>query len=383
MSIRRYLRGLGVALAIAAALSLWDGHTKVSLMVAAAAGVLLLRAPAPMRSTPSSARLRAAELVERTENDPLAPFALRSDKAYVFSTDGQAAIGYRARLGVAVAGGDPVGDPASYADAIDAFRTLARRNGWRVAVLGASERCLPLWREIGLRAIPIGRDVVIDVDEFDLDGRKFRNLRQAIQRTHNAGVTTEMVSERALPREVRDELRGIIVESRGDPTGRGFSMVLDHLLLGSYDNTYLAIARDEAGRAVAFQRYALAGYGHDVSLDTPWRIDHAPNGVDERLTYDTIVWARAQGARRLSLAFGAFPELFALEKRNIAHTALYLGVHQLDRYIKLETLYRYLKKFNAFGPQRYVALHPTQVVSVAMAMLSLEFGLTFGRGSED
>jgi lysylphosphatidylglycerol synthetase-like protein (DUF2156 family) len=383
MSVRRYLRGLGVALVIAAALSLWGGHARVSIMAIAAAGVLLLRAPAPMRTTPSSARLRAAELVEVTENDPLAPFALRSDKAYVFSPDNRAAIGYRMRLGVAVVGGDPVGDAAAFTDVVEVFCALARRNGWRIAVLGVSERCLPLWRAVGLRPISIGRDVVLDVEKFNLEGRKYRNLRQAIQRTYNAGITTEIMSERALPRSVRDELRGIIVESRGDPTGRGFSMVLDHLLMGSYENTYLAIARDQSGRAVAFQRYALAGYRRDVSLDTPWRIVDAPNGVDERLTYDTLIWAREQGAVRMSLAFGAFPELFALEHRDLFHKALYKGVHQLDRYIKLETLYRYLKKFHAFGPQRYVALHPTQVVSAAMAMLSLEFGISFGRSIED
>jgi hypothetical protein len=30
-----------------------------------------------------------------------------------------------------------------------------------------------------------------------------------------------------------------------------------------------------------------------------------------------------------------------------------------------------------------VALHPTQVVSAAMTMLSLEFGIGFGRGSDE
>lgn len=383
MSVRRYLRGLGVVLFIAAALSLWDGRTKISLMAAAAAGVLLLRAPASMRPTPSSARLAAAELVEQTEGDPLAPFALRSDKAYVFSPDGRAAIGYRARLGVAVVGGDPIGAPDAFDDAIAEFTELCRRNGWRLAVLGASEKCLPLWRPYGLRPISIGRDVVLDVATFSLDGRRFRNLRQAIQRTHNSGVSTEMVSERALTRQVRDELRAIINESRGDPTGRGFSMVLDHLLLGSYENTYLAIARDATGRAVAFQRYAVAGYGRDLSLDTPWRVQDPPNGVDERLTYDTLLWARDNGVLRMSLAFGAFPELFADPHRSAARKVLFRAVHQLDRYIKLETLYRYLRKYHAFGPQRYVALHPTQIISAAMAMLSLEFGLTFGRGGED
>ena len=35
-------------------------------------------------------------LVDRTTRDPLAPFAMCSDKSYVFSADGTAALAYRA-----------------------------------------------------------------------------------------------------------------------------------------------------------------------------------------------------------------------------------------------------------------------------------------------
>ena len=46
-----------------------------------------------------------------------------------------------------------------------------------------------------MRAIPFGRDVVIDAADFHLTGRARRNLRQAVQRTHNAGITTEVIGE--------------------------------------------------------------------------------------------------------------------------------------------------------------------------------------------
>ena len=51
----------------------------------------------------------------------------------------------------------------------------------------------------------------------------------------------------------------------------------------------------------------------------------------------------------------------------------YFGVRRLDRFIKVESLYRYLRKFHSFGPQRYVALRPVEVVGAAVAMLLLEF----------
>jgi lysylphosphatidylglycerol synthetase-like protein (DUF2156 family) len=45
----------------------------------------------------------------------------------------------------------------------------------------------------------------------------------------------------------------------------------------------------------------------------------------------------------------------------------------LDPFIHLESLYRYLRKFNALGPRRFVLLRPRDVIWVLAAILSLEF----------
>ena len=60
--------------------------------------------------------------------------------------------------------------------------------------------CGPTTKVLGqsLHPVPIGQDVVIDVSSFEMVGRKFRNLRQAVQRTHNCGITTEIVGEQEL-----------------------------------------------------------------------------------------------------------------------------------------------------------------------------------------
>src|SRR4051794_12123568 len=119
-------------------------------------------------------------LVDRSAGDTLAPFALRTDKTYVFTPDRSAAVAYRVRFGTAIASGDPVGDPDRREEAVEAFLALAETNGWRTAVLGSGDRMVEVWRGHGMRALPIGRDVVVDVAGFNLEGRLFRNLRQAV-----------------------------------------------------------------------------------------------------------------------------------------------------------------------------------------------------------
>lgn len=348
-------------------------------------GNLLLIAAAVVLMWPTAARPNPADLprifklVNATTGDPLAPFAMQASKCYYFSADGSAAIAYRTRLGFAVVSGDPIGDETRFDSLVADFAAMCHMRGWRIVVLGCSERRLGLWSNpafVGrkLAAVPIGRDVVIDVADFAMVGRKYRNLRQAVQRTKNFGVTTEVVDEQALDDDLLAELTDVIVASpKGSRTERGFSMSLDGTLEGRYPGVMLIIARDATGRVQGFHRYATAGGGTEVTLDVPWRRRGAPNGIDERLSVDMVAYARDQGAQRLSLAFAAFPEIFTDKQRNFARSLIYLAVHLGDPLIALESLYRYLRKFHALGDRRYVMATLTQVVPLLIVLLTLEF----------
>lgn len=325
------------------------------------------------RSTDEAALQRVRHLVATGGGDPLAPFALRPDKQYVFSPDGEAAVGYRVRLRTAVASGDPVGAPEAWPAAIEQFVIAARKHKLRTAVLGAGEAARPLWAGYRLSSVPIGRDVVLHREQFSVSGRRFRNLRQAIQRTHNNGVTVEFSREGELTASVERELRALM--SRAHRVNeRGFSMILGHLFDGREPDAVIAIARCADGRIGGAHRYLWAGK-QDLSLDLPIRAAGAPNGIDERLVAETVAWGEEHGVERISLAFAPFPDLFEDRTRfGAAGSLLYWITHLIDPMISVERLYRYLRKFHAFDQQRFVMLRWRQVVIVAIALLLLEFG---------
>ena len=346
-------------------------------LIIVSAGTLLMW---PTSAQPNSADLhRIWALVDMTKGDPLAPFAMQDMKCYHFNADGTAAIAYRTRMGYAVVAGDPVGDETRFAELVADFAAMCHGRGWRLVVLGCSRQRLDLWADAAalgqsLRAVQIGRDVVIDVATFDLVGRKYRNLRQAVQRTQNFGITTEVVSEQGLDGRLRAELTEVLQASpSGARTERGFSMCLDGALEGCYPGVLLIVARDKHGRVQGFHRYATAGHGTEVSLDVPWRRRGAPNGIDERLSVDMIAWARENGAERVSLAFAAFPEIFNDRHRGKIASLIYTAIHLGDALIALESLYRYLRKFHALGDRRYVMASLTQVLPLLIVLLSLEF----------
>lgn len=204
-------------------------------------------------------------------------------------------------------------------------------------------------------------------------GRRFRNLRQAVSRTNNAGLTTEVVSEAELSDQAKAELFEIAAQTHGRRTERGFSMILDHALAGRYPGMLIVLARDKCGVVQGFQRYAVAGHGTEITLDVPWRRAGAPNGIDERLSVAMVDYAREHGGTRVSLAFAAFPELFDEEDRRWLRRVLFNVIHLGDRLLALESLYRYLKKFHSLGERRYVALNFRILPIAVFVLLTLEF----------
>jgi len=147
-----------------------------------------------MRSAPHDARVEAADelavrglLLEYPSDDSLEYFATRWDRSAVFSQDQRAAISYRVISGVCLAAGDPIGDKASWPDAIERWRAHARRFGWVPAVLSTSELGAKAYQAVDLHPIALGDEAVINTRTFTLDGPAMRSVRHAVARPAREG----------------------------------------------------------------------------------------------------------------------------------------------------------------------------------------------------
>lgn len=351
----------------------------------AAVSVLAALALAPVAERTSasrSERQRVQRLVQRPEGNTLDPFALREDKRYVFSGDGRAAIAYRYVAGVGLSTGDPVGEPASVPDALGRFLERCDRHGWRPAFLGIRHDCLAPFEMAGLRSLYLGDEAVIDVDEFTLEGRAMRPVRQAVNRTKNFGITTDFVRERDLDPTLRRALVGIAERSRRGAPERGFAMALDGLLSGRDGDCLLAIARDAASAPIAFQRYVPCRAGAGLSLDAMRRDDVPPNGVNERMIADVVTWAGRRGVREVSLNFAAFRWLLREDADlNPVQSAEAWFMRRISPYFQLESLLAFDAKFRPrWVPRHLVFRTAGEIPAIGVAALSAESFLPFQRG---
>ncbi len=324
------------------------------------------------------------ELVGAWGADTLAPFVLRGDKSYFFDETESAFIAYKVVGGVAIVSGDPIGPPGRFADLIGSFLDFAHARGWRVAILGASEPALHLYRAHGLHALYHGDEAVVDVRRFSLDGRPIRKVRQSVHRLERAGYTAETRAPSSLSGTEREQLEELVRAWRGTQPERGFVMALDTLFRLDDEHALFVVGRAPDGTIAGFLHFALCRRGRALSLSSMPRLRTTPNGFNEWLVSVAIEWARDNGFERVSLNFAPFAALLAPEAelsrlQRLERRALL----QLKGHFQLDNLLLFNRKFFPTWQRRFVVYERRlDLPRVGIAALAAEAYLPFAKREE-
>ncbi|MFD8422437.1 phosphatidylglycerol lysyltransferase domain-containing protein [Streptomyces sp. NPDC059466] len=318
--------------------------------------------PAARLTEDDETRLRTL-LDKHGGRDSLGHFALRRDKAVVFSPSGKAAVTYRVVSGVMLASGDPIGDVEAWPGAIERFMDEAKAHSWTPAVMGCSETGGEVWtRETGLDALELGDEAVVDVADFSLAGRAMRNVRQMVKRIERAGYETRVRRIRDLSEGELDRIRHAAEAWRGTDTERGFSMALGRIGDPSDSDCLIATAHksDDVTGPYGDLKAVLhfVPWGTDgVSLDLMRRDRAADPGMNELLIVAALEASPRLGIQRISLNFAMFRSALARGEKIGAGPVLraWRGLLVfLSRWFQIESLYKFNAKFRPRWEPRFV-----------------------------
>ncbi len=348
-------------------------------VVALCAGVTILAAVALFlassrrgsRWTPGREVELRTLLARHGGRDSLGYFATRRDRASVFSHDGRAAVTYRVVAGVSLASSDPIGDPDSWARAIEAWRAEAREFGWLPAVIAASEAGARAYAASGMRVLVLGDEAILDPTRFDLRRTSLSPVRQAAKRATRAGVSVRIRRQHELDPDTLAELARAADRWRLGGPERGFSMALGRQEDAADREVLHVCAHGPGGDLVGLLSFVPWGRS-GVSLDIMRRAADAPNGVTELMVSELLGRAGQIGITRVSLNFCMFRSVFTdaerLGSRSLTRlNASVLGV--FDRLWQLERLYRATEKYGPDWSPRFLcyddAVSLPQVVAAA------------------
>ncbi|WP_051945106.1 phosphatidylglycerol lysyltransferase domain-containing protein [Streptacidiphilus rugosus] len=317
----------------------------------------LFRAPKGKEYLGAEDESRLRALLDRHgERDSLGYFALRRDKSVVFSTSCKAAVVYRVVGGVSLASGDPIGDVEAWPGAIEQWLEQAELHAWTPAVMGASEEGGTVYARHGLNALELGDEAIVEVDEFTLEGRAMRGVRQAHKRVGRAGYTVRARRHGEIPEDEMDALLSLADHWRDGETERGFSMALGRL--GDPDDGQCVMLECHDGEGELRALLSFVPWGREgLSLDLMRRDRESDNGLMEFMVIELIQQAEKLGVKRISLNFAMFRAVFERGGKLGAGPVLRLWREVLiffSRWWQIESLYRANAKYRPIWEPRYL-----------------------------
>jgi lysyl-tRNA synthetase, class II len=345
-------------------------------VIALGACAVLLHAllrPAQAATGHSTAEhVRAAQIVTRHGRDSLDPFALREEKSFFFSRGGLLA--YRTLRGTAVVSGDPIGPEGSGRGIVADFLAFADTKGWEVVITAASDRLLDEYRGLGLRTMCIGEEAVVHPAQFSLEGRPIRKVRQSVTRAERQGWALDVVEGLDPASVLAQELATVESAWRaGRDRLYGFAMSLGRLWGAPEDTTAVyALGRAPGGELCTFIRFARCA--DTLSLDVMRRSGGEPNGLNEALIARTLVWAREQGVREVSLNFAGFAHVIGANAQPTrGQRVLRWGLELVHDRFQLERLMAFNDKFHPQWRRRFLVYEAhTRLPLAALRVLQAE-----------
>ncbi|WP_242903353.1 bifunctional lysylphosphatidylglycerol synthetase/lysine--tRNA ligase LysX [Actinomadura terrae] len=309
----------------------------------------------PVLSPPEELAARAL-LAEYGDQDSLGYFALRRDKDIIVAPNGKAAIAYRVEGSVSLASGDPLGDPESWDQAIEAWLGECRAHAWIPGAVSVGERAAHIYKRHGFDALELGDEAIIDLTDFNLDGREMRQVRQAVRRVERAGYTVRIRRHSQIPGWEMAKLIRSADAWRGEETERGFSMALGRLGDPTDGRCVMVEAFDAEGELrglLSFVPWGRTG----LSLDLMRRDRAAENGLNEYMVAKLAEKAAAVGAQQLSLNFAMLRSAFERGSQIGAGPvarAYYRFLSFASKFWQLESLYLANAKYLPHWRPRFI-----------------------------
>jgi lysylphosphatidylglycerol synthetase-like protein (DUF2156 family)/UDP-2,3-diacylglucosamine pyrophosphatase LpxH len=347
----------------------------VAVGLAGFAGWLASRPVVHRRHVTTEGAARARDIVTRFGQGTLDYFALRADKQFFFS--GDSVVAYGVYGGVCLVSPDPIGPPAERDVVWDEFRRFVDQQGWTLAVMGAGEDWLPVYRGSGMHDLYVGDEAVVDITRFSLEGGRNKGLRQAVNRIAKYGYTITFHDPATVSPELRAGLEAVMTKSRRGDVERGFSMTLGRIFDPADKGLLLAVVHGSGDGAepVAFCQYVPAPGINGYSLDLMRRDDgEHPNGLIDFAVVETIRHLQANGQRGLGLNFATMRAVLAGESGDgLAQRVERWALKRMSDSMQIESLWRFNAKFDPDWQPRYAIYDsPEHLLPAAMAVARAE-----------
>jgi lysylphosphatidylglycerol synthetase-like protein (DUF2156 family) len=129
--------------------------------------------------------------------------------SYWFSHSGNSAIAYRVLHGIALTTTGPFGDPAEYQSDLGNFARFCVEHSWSPVFYGLHRPAREILVAQGYSSIQVGTEMVVDPRQWETRGKKWQDIRTAINKAKRSGITDVQSTFEETPRTIQSQIVSI------------------------------------------------------------------------------------------------------------------------------------------------------------------------------
>lgn len=226
--------------------------------------------------------------------------------SYWFSATGLSYVPYRVVRGVALTTGDPIGPDSERPDVAAQFAAFCERSGWIPCFYSAGLRMQAEAVAAGWASVQIAEDTILDLDSLAFTGRRFQDVRTALNAAKREGMRVRWVNYASAPLTVGAQIRAISEEWVSQRTLPEMGFTLGGLEQLRDPEVRCSIVQDNEGEVHAVASWlpirAEGGRVQGWTLDFMRRRESGFRHGIELLIAQSALDLQAEGFQALSLS---------------------------------------------------------------------------------
>lgn len=247
--------------------------------------------------------------------------------------------------------GDPIGNEEYFNELLDKFINEADNLGYNIVFYEINKDITMKVHEYGFNFMKFGESANVDLDEFNLDGKKKKNLRKTINKISRDGYTFEVLKGPFDGKTIK-RLQEISNSWLGDSREKGFS-------LGFFDKDYLNIGdiglvKDPDGKIIAFANLCPIYYKNWATIDL-MRYEENVDGLMDYLFINIFSYLKENNIKYFDLGMAPLSNVGVMRHSFLQEKMVYMIFKLGDHYYSFEGLKAYKDKYASFWEERYLS----------------------------
>ncbi|RSX58141.1 bifunctional lysylphosphatidylglycerol flippase/synthetase MprF [Bifidobacterium samirii] len=230
-------------------------------------------------------RAEAGRLVEHG-GESMSFMATWEGNRYWRSPSGRSAVAYRVINGVALTCTGPFGDPGEWMTDLREFSRFCAAHSWTPVFYAVHRAQRDALVADGWNALEVGGEMVVDPRAWKTTGRKWQDIRTAINKARREGIEDVLVTFDKADADVRDQIEEISEQWAGDKALPEMKFTLGGVEELRDPRVRILIAQDASGRVLGVTSWLPTWRDGRIvgwTLDFMRHRTDAPNGIMEFL----------------------------------------------------------------------------------------------------